>query len=171
MKATLEKLNELHSLGIIEKFAIGGGIGHFYYIEAGTTYDLDVMVILKVQSTPLTSLGPLYDWARSNEYEVIDEHIVIEGIPVQFLPTYNPMITEAVEQADQVKLFGVKTFMMKPEYLMAIMLDTYRSKDRERLIKFFAESTYSVELFESLIEKFNLVNKYKEFRAKYYEQQ
>ncbi len=170
MKATLEKINELHTLGIIEKFAIGGGIGHFYYIEAGTAYHLDVMVIMKVQTTPLLTLSPVYDWARSNGYEVIDEHIVVEGIPVQFLPTYNPMITEAVEQAHQVELFGVKTFMMKPEYLMVIMLDTYRAKDRERLIKFLAESTYSVELFESLTEKFNLKSKYKEFRAKYYDQ-
>ena len=102
---------------------------------------------------------------------VLDEHIVIEGIPVQFLPAYNPLIIEAVEQAQEVELFGIKTFIMKPEYLMVIMLDTYRAKDRERLIKFFAESRYSVELFETLTEKFNLISKYKEFRAKYYEQQ
>lgn len=170
MKKTLEKINELCDLGIINKYAIGGGIGHFYYIEAGTTYDLDIMIILKGQTTPLISLKPIYDWAQLNGYELIDEHIVIEGIPVQFLPVYNKLINEAVEQAKQVELFGVKTYMMKPEYLMAIMLYTFRAKDKERLIKFFAECTFSIELFEELTKKFELDTKYKEFKEKYYEE-
>jgi DNA-binding Lrp family transcriptional regulator len=170
MKATLEKINELQSMGIIERFAIGGGIAHFYYIEAGTTYDLDVMVGMKVQTSGLISLGPLYEWAEKSGYEVSEEHIVIEGIPVHFLPAYNPMVTEAIDKADQVEIFGVKTFIMSPEYLMVIMLDTYRTKDRERLIKFLSQSRYSTEIFESLAEKFNVLHKYKEFRAKYHDQ-
>jgi len=168
MKSTLEKLNELLNEGIIEKFAIGGGIGHFYYIEAGTTYDLDIMVLMKAQSSQLLSLNPLYDWARSHNYKTIDEYIIIEGIPVQFLPAYNPLVTEAIEQADCTEMFGVKTYIIKPEYLMAIMLDTNRAKDRERLIKFFSQASYSAELFEIVIKKFNLRKKYEEFKSKYY---
>jgi len=167
MKLTLEKLNELCKLGLFERYAIGGGIAHFYYIEAGTTYDLDVLVIMKTDQTLLISLTPLYDWARNEGYEVIEEHIVIEGVPVQFLPVFNDLITEAVEHAQEVKLFGVQTFIIKAEYLMAIMLDTYRAKDKERLLRFTSESSYSSELFESILIKFNLVKKYKIFKNKY----
>jgi len=170
MKATLEKINELHRQGIIERFAIGGGIAHFYYIEAGTTYDLDVMVGMKVQTSGLISLTSLYDWAEKSGYEVSEEHIVIEGIPVLFLPAYNPIVTEAIEKAEEVEIFGVKTFMMRPEYLMVIMLDTYRAKDRERLIKFLSQSRYSLEIFESLAARFGVLHKYEEFKAKYYDQ-
>ena len=168
MKATLEKISELQRLGIIGRFAIGGGIAHFYYIEAGTTYDLDVMVTMNAQASTIFSLEPLYEWAKKSGYIVSEEHIIIEGIPVQFLPSFNATITEAIEQADLVEIFGVKTFIMKPEYLMVIMLDTYRAKDRERLIKFFTQSGYSTTLFEALVAKFNLVEKLKEFKAKYY---
>ncbi|MDD8017238.1 MAG: hypothetical protein PHP42_02575 [Bacteroidota bacterium] len=167
MKATLEKLQELSKSGIIDKYAIGGGIAHFYYIEAGVTYDLDVMVIMKMSQTPLISMKPLYEWARLHGYESLDEHIVIEGIPVQFLPAYNPLVTEAVEQAREVELFGIKTFVMRPEYLMAIMLDTNRAKDRERLVRFFSECSFSQELFISVVEKFGLTEKYTKFRAMY----
>ena len=168
MKATLEKISELQRLGIIGRFAIGGGIAHFYYIEAGTTYDLDIMVTMNAQTSPLFSLEPLYQWASESGYAVSEEHIIIEGIPVQFLPAFNTIITEAIDQSEQVEIFGVKTFIMKPEYLMVIMLDTYRAKDRERLIKFFTQSGYSTTLFEALVAKFNLVEKLKEFKAKYY---
>lgn len=167
MKATLEKLNEMHALGLFDKYAIGGGIAHFYYIEAGATYDLDVMINLKVQTTEILTLSTLYEWAKKNGYEISHEHIIIEGIPVQFLPAYNPIITEAIENADQVELFGVKTFMMKPEYLMVIMLDTFRAKDRERLIQFMSQAKYSSVVFESLLSKFNLARKFTDFKAKY----
>ena len=167
MKATLEKLAELQKMGLYSKYTIGGGIAHFYYIEAGTTYDLDVMITLNVGTSGLVSLSPLYEWAKRCGYEVSQEHIIIDGIPVQFLLAYNPIVPEAIEHADEVELFGVKTYIMKPEYLMALMLDTMRSKDRERLMKFVSQVKYSTGLFESLLSKFNLVEKFRDFKAKY----
>ena len=134
MSAKPDILNWLFHIG---RFAIGGGIAHFYYIEAGTTYDLDVMVTMNAQASTIFSLEPLYEWAKKSGYIVSEEHIIIEGIPVQFLPSFNATITEAIEQADLVEIFGVKTFIMKPEYLMVIMLDTYIREERERSIKFF----------------------------------
>lgn len=64
MKATLEKIAEIQRMGLFNKFAIGGGIAHFYYIEAGTTYDLDIMINMNVQRPALLSLSSLYDWAK-----------------------------------------------------------------------------------------------------------
>lgn len=125
------------------------------------------MITLNVGTSGLVSLSPLYEWAKKYGYEVSQEHIIIGGIPVQFLPAYNPIVSEAIEQSDHVELFGVKTYIVKPEYLMVIMVDTMRSKDRERLIKFLSQVKYSAGLFESLLSKFNLVEKFRDFRAKY----
>jgi hypothetical protein len=44
MKETLQKINKLVELGIIEKYAIAGGMGQFYYIEPSLTYDLDLII-------------------------------------------------------------------------------------------------------------------------------
>jgi len=167
MKKTLEQLNSLVELGVIEKYAIGGGIAHFFYIEPSVTYDLDIMIRIKSVSDNLAPLKEIYDWARINNYEIKDEHIIIENIPVQFLPEYNPLIEEAVEKSAEVIIFNTKTFIIKPEYLMAIMLQTNRSKDRERLLLFLEQTNYTPSTFEEILIKFNLIENYDKFRKKY----
>lgn len=166
MKKTLEKINELAKAGIITNYAIAGGMGQFYYIEPSVTYDLDIIVNLASEKNKLNPLEPIYKWAEENNYKSIEEHIIIEGIPVQFIPAYNDLVTEALKNAVEIELYRVKTFIFKPEYLMAIMLQTNRSKDRERLIKFFEEAGFSLGEFENILEKFNLIEKYSEFKKR-----
>lgn len=167
MKKTLEQLNKLVEIGLIEKFAIGGGIAHFYYIEPSVTYDLDIMVRIKSVPNNLTPLKEIYEWAEINNFDIKDEHIIVENIPVQFLPEYNPLVEDAVEKATEVLIFDTKTFIIKPEYLMAIMLQTNRSKDRERLLLFLEQTDYDPSLFEEILVKFNLIESYAKFRKKY----
>lgn len=167
MKKTLEKINELVDLQIISKYAIAGGMGQFYYIEPSVTYDLDIVISIDSEENKLTPLGSIYRWAEKNNYNPVEEHIVIEGIPVQFLPAYNNLTLEALNNAAEVKLYEVNTYILKPEYLMAIMLQTNRSKDKERLLKFFEEAEFSSELFESILKRFNLYEKYSDFKKKF----
>lgn len=167
MKKTLEQLNKLVEIGLIEKFAIGGGIAHFYYIEPSVTYDLDIMVRIKSVPNNLTPLKEIYEWAEINNFDIKDEHIIVENIPVQFLPEYTPLAEDAVEKATEVLIFDTKTFIIKPEYFMAIMLQTNRSKDRERLLLFLEQTDYDPSLFEEILVKFNLIESYAKFRKKY----
>lgn len=85
---------------------------------------------------------------------------------MKFLPAYNDLVTEALSNKSEIELYGVKTFILKPEYLMAIMLQTNRPKDRERLLKFLKEAEYSKENFEDILERFNLKRLYSEFRKR-----
>ena len=167
MKKTLEKINELVSNGIIKNYAIGGGMGQFYYIEAGTTYDLDIMLELHIEDNPLNPLKDIYQWARKENYVEDKEHIIIEGIAVQFLPAYNELLKEAVAYSNKITLFGVATKVIKAEYLMAIMLQTYRSIDKTRLSKFFEEVNYDEALFQNIINKYALVDKLEDFKRKF----
>ena len=167
MKKTLEKINELVETGIITRYAIAGGMGQFYYIEPSVTYDLDVIVNLAFEKNKLNPLEDVYRWAKENNYKSIEEHIIIEGIPVRFLPAYNDLVTEALNNAVEIELYKIKTFIFKPEYLMAIMLQTNRPKDRERLIKFFEEADFSLEVFNNILERFSLVEKYSEFKKRF----
>jgi hypothetical protein len=59
--------------------------------------------------------------------------VIIEGIPVQFLPAYNALVEEALNQAQEVMFEGVPTRVLRSEHLLAICLQTGRNKDRDRV--------------------------------------
>lgn len=167
MKKTLQKINELVDKKVIEKYAIAGGIAQFYYIEPSVTYDLDLIVNFPNQGKKLNLLEELYSWARSNSYTIDREHIVIEGIPVQFLSAYNDLVIEALENAYGTNLFEEKTYILKAEYLMAIMLQTGRAIDKERLVRFFDDVEYDHFLFDDLVNRFGLTERLIDFRRRY----
>jgi hypothetical protein len=64
-------------------------------------------------------------------------------------------------------MFGVESFVMKPEYLMAIMLKTGRSIDRTRLVKFFEECDFDKNLLELILKMFSLIKEYNLFKEKF----
>ncbi len=109
----------------------------------------------------LNPLSVIYQWAEEHGYKTENEHIVIEGLPVQFLLAYNELVKEALENRAEINIFNEKTYILKAEYLMAIMLQTGRLTDRERLARFFAEAEYDNELFHSIIKRFGLEDIYK----------
>src|SRR5215471_7493310 len=103
MKRTLVVLNELEGEGIFSRYAIGGAMGAIFYTEPFLTFDLDVFVVLPQPACGLMSLVPIYDALRALGYEQKEnECVVIEGIPVQFLPAYNALVEEALDHAQQI---------------------------------------------------------------------
>ena len=58
-----------------------------------------VFVLLPQSKEDLFTLGPLYEILRTRGYSEDGEFVIIEGIPVQFLPPYNPLIEEALAEA------------------------------------------------------------------------
>lgn len=161
MKKTLKRINELMEIGIITNYAIAGGMAQFYYIEPSVTYDLDIVVHIPGDEDTLTPLTKIYEWAAQKGYSSEKEHIIIEGIPVQFLLPYDELVKEALENSDKIRLFDENTFILKPEYLMVIMLQTGRLTDKERLARFFAEADYDKNKFLDLVKRFNLFEVYK----------
>jgi len=142
-------------------------MGQFYYIEPTVTYDLDVMVHLnRVRENDLDPLREIYEWAKINNYKDENEYIIIEGMPVQFLPAFNNLVSGAIDNANKVKIFGIETFVMKPEYLMAIMLKTGRNKDKTRLASFLEEYNYDKKFFEVILKSHNLKKEFDAFKAK-----
>ena len=133
MKRTLQVLNELEKEGIFSRYAIGGAMAATFYTEPTLTFDLDVFVVLPAGSGPLLSLAPIYDALRSRGYREEAECVLIEGVPVQFLPVYNSLLTEALSDAQESSYEGTLTRVLRAEHLVAICLQTGRDKDRERV--------------------------------------
>jgi hypothetical protein len=163
MKKTLKKINDLVKQGIITNYAIAGGMAQFYYIEPSVTYDLDLIVQVPGEENTLNPLAKIYDWAAQNGYQPESEHIIIEGIPVQFLLAYNDLVKEALENSNKVSLYEEAAYILGPEYLMAIMLQTGRLSDKERLSKFLIEDVYDKNKFFTILERFNLLEVFKKF--------
>jgi len=161
MQKTLQKINELVEKNIINAYAIAGGMAQFYYIEPSVTYDLDLIVHIPGEENNLNPLSPIYQWANKNGLLTEDEHIIIEGIPVQFLLAYNQLVEEALLNRVEIVIFEEKTFILKAEFLMAIMLQTGRLSDKERLAKFFIEAEYDKTKFLELLKRFGLEEIYK----------
>ena len=140
MKKTLRVLNELEKKGIIQRYAMGGAVASLFYMEPVLTYDLDVFVFLHSPKGKLLSLAPIYECLRGKGYTAVREHVVIEGVPVQFIPAYNALVEEAVKEAKTVRYQGIRVRVLLPEHLVAIMLQTFRPKDRSRIPQFLEEA-------------------------------
>jgi hypothetical protein len=91
MKKTLKIINELKEKGLIGDYVIGGGIATIFYVEPFLTYDLDVFIIpsKKEKKKNLILLSPIFNYLEDKGYHWRGEHIIIEGIPVQFIPADN----------------------------------------------------------------------------------
>jgi len=133
MRRTLQVLNELEQEGLLSRYAIGGAMGATFYTEPFLTFDLDVFIVLPRTVAGLLTLAPLYDALRARGYTEENECVLIEGVPVQFLPAYNFLVEEALNQAREIVYEDVPARVLRSEHLIAIFLQTGRSKDRDRV--------------------------------------
>ena len=156
MKATLAVLNDLVAHGSLGRYAIGGAMGAMFYVEPVATYDLDIFVVLPTTSVGLVTLTPLYDALRQRGYEPQAEHVVIEGVPVQFLPAYNDLIEEALDQARDVEVDGVPTRVLRIEHLICVAVQTNRPKDRERVRLLTQEAEVAPDLLADICARHGL---------------
>jgi hypothetical protein len=168
MEKTIQAIVQAQNAGLFSSYAIGGGIAALFYIEPVATFDLDIFIILPKSSSPLISLSPIYSWFSDRGYKPSQEQIVIEGIAVQFIPVYNDLVKNGVIDAAEKKYGNTPTRVLKPEYLIALMLQTYRSKDKERLSKFLQETTIDYPLLDSILLKYNLKAVFETFKEHYY---
>ena len=163
MKKTLLVLNDLKSKGIINEYAIGGGMGAVFYIEPILTYDLDVFIMTGDEAN-LQPLAALYQYLKKKGYRPKQEQIIIEGIPVQFLPAFNELLNEAVREARKIKYQGTETRVMTVEHLLAIMLQTGRAKDRERFFKVLEEADIDQAKLSRILKRFDLLEKFQKWK-------
>lgn len=163
MEKALRIINELKRSGLIRAYAIGGGIAATYYIEPILTYDLDIFFIPHAEG--LDMLSPIYGELKKRGYSLQKELVIVEGIPVQFIPIYNDLVKEAVETANTSMYKRVKTRILRPEYLLAIALQTNRPKDRERAVRLLSQTKLDSKLLAGLLKKYGLGERYRNLKA------
>ena len=155
--------------GVIAHYAIGGAVGATFYLEPAATLDVDVFVLLANPGGGLISLAPIYEYLKARGGIEDREHIVIGDWPVQFLVPANDLERDAVEGSIPVDVDGVRTWVMLPEYLVAIALSTGRAKDYLRILQFIKEKAVDDVVLRAILEKHGLLSKWEVFREKYLE--
>ena len=126
-------LNRMHDEDVVAQYAVGGATAVLFYAEPTRTYDLDVFVTLEaVGNDALAPLSRVYEWARGQGFGLQAEHLLIEGVPVQLLPTYNALVEAALATARVHDYGGVPVRVVGPEHLVALALQAGGARRRER---------------------------------------
>lgn len=163
MKEIFQVINELVAEKVIDTYAVGGAIAAHFYIEAFATFDIDIFFPVAAQSSSLFNLGPLYEHLRQKGYLPKGEMIRIKGWDVQFLPTFDDLTDEAVQNAVYFNVDGEPVRVMPAEYLVAIALKTGRSKDLARVKMFMDEGKANEELVDTLVRRFDLEARWQKY--------
>ena len=167
MEKTVAVINELEKRGFVERYAIGGAVGAAFYMEAILTYDLDVFISLPRRAGGLVTLSPIYEFLQNRGYVAEREHVVIEGVPVQFLPAGNSLVEEALSAAREVAYGTAQTRVFRAEHLLAIMLQTYRPKDKARAVQMLGEAPVDREQLTRILDRHGLGERWRDFRRQF----
>ena len=127
----LETLNGLKRKGIIKDYTIGGGYAVNYYLEPSYTYGLDVLVLLSSDA----DYHALYKHFREAGNKIENIYVMIGDLPVQFLPSFiSPLFDEAIKKARRITVRGVPGKVVRVEYLIALLLVSFRTKDKIHIL-------------------------------------
>lgn len=156
---TLRALNAVKADGVIEEYAIAGAMAILFWTEPVPTFDLDVLVFLPpAPSEALVSLDPLYRWTQARGYPAVKEHILIEGVRTQFLPSPAPLADEAIETAATLDYHGIPVRVVRPEYLVALYSEpsARTAKRRERAAMLLDWPGLNRKLLDEILDRHDI---------------
>jgi len=154
----LRALNAMKAEGVIEEYAIAGAMALVFWTEPVPTWDLDVFVFLPSGAGPLISLEGIYRWATARGYAIEKEHVIIEGVPTQFLASPGPLGDESIRAAATLDYGDVRTRVVLPEYLVALYLrpEARTPKRRERAAMLLEWPGLNRARLDAILERYGL---------------
>ncbi len=164
MEKVIQVLNRMQADGVVEKYAIGGGIAFVRYLEPYETDDIDVFISpVTVGQMGLVSLEPIYTYLKNLGYEAVKEGVVVEGWLVQFVPAFNSLQEEAVEKAHRVPFGKEYTYLFSAEHLAAELLRSGRPHDHARTVALVESDQMEMKAFREIINRHGLAKIWKKF--------
>ena len=159
----LRVMNALIEQRELEDYVIGGGVAVLYYSEPVLTYDFDLFCVFPSQQGLLLDPAPVFRALRQQGYLFgKEDRIMIEGIPVQLLPVTDGLVAEAVAHAAPITISGVSTKIFTIEYLIAMMLQLNRPKDRAKIDLLVHNESVAVnrDILHPLLTRFQLIKRW-----------
>ena len=168
LKKTLAIINQMQAAGIIGRYAIGGAMGATFYLEPVATVDVDVFVDIHAPPGQLIATPkPIYDYLTVRGCKAEGEYLVIEGWPVQFLPSTGPLVEEAIAQARETEVEEERASVFSAEHLVAIALQTGRAKDKARILQFAEAGVLDQQRLNDILKRHRLVDRWERFERQF----
>jgi hypothetical protein len=79
-------------------------------------------------------------------------------------------VEEALLEAVEIYYKQTKTRIVSVEHLIAIMVQTYRPKDRERILLIRDETQIDALYLDTILKRHELLNKWRDFKRRYDEE-
>ena len=92
---------------------------------------------------------------------------LIEGWPVQFLPPSDALDEEALQEAVETEVEGVRTGVITAEHLVALALKTGRAKDFTRILQFVESGVLDADQLDQILQRHGLLEKWEQFGVKF----
>jgi hypothetical protein len=166
MREVAKLLNAMCEAGVISEYAVFGAIAQMRYTEPVATLDADVLVSVP-RSEGLGVLKPIYEFCASRGYQPEGEAIRVGAWPVQFVPTFNALTREALEQAETIDFEGVPLRVARADHLAVIALSVGRPKDWARILSLLESESASREQVADLAARHGLSEAWKKFEARF----
>ena len=166
MKDVAKLMNELRASGIIIDYALFGATAQMRYTEPVATLDADVLIAVP-EPERLDLLEPIYAFCATRGFHPQGEAIRVGAWPVQFIPVFDSLTRDAMEQADTVDFEGEPLRVVRADHLAVIALSTGRAKDFARILALLEAGCVAPEEIASLAKKHGFAQAWIEFKKKF----
>jgi hypothetical protein len=166
VKQVVQLIHDMQGAGIIRNYALFGAIAQMRYTQPVITFDVDVLIALESPGR-IAALSGVYAFCATKGYQTEGEAVRVGAWPVQFLPAYNALTREALEQAETTAIEGVEARVVRADYLAVIALDTGRAKDYERVLALLESGRTSRERVEALALRHGLGEAWRRFAKRF----
>ena len=93
--------------------------------------------------------------------------MLIAGWPVQFLPCQGSLLEEALAQAVERDVDGVRARVFTAEHLAAVALQTGRNKDKARVLHFVESSAIDKVQLREIVARHGLLDRWEQFERQF----
>ena len=168
MREVAQLLNEMRAAGVVRNYALFGAMAQMRYTEAVATIDADVLVAVPAPADGrLDPLREIYEFCASKGYRPQGEAVAVGAWPVQFIPAFDGLTREAMEQADTADFDGQPMRVVQAAHLAAIALSVGRPKDYARVVALLDSGATTVDEVAGLAARHGLDDAWQSFRRKF----
>ena len=166
MQKVAKLLNAMISEEVISDYAVFGAVAQMRYTEAVATLDADILVAVP-DMEQLDVLTPLYEFCADRGYHADGESIRVGNWPVQFIPAFDEITRDALQEAEEGDIDGVPLRVVRADYLAAIALSVGRAKDHARVLALLENDAVTIQRLEQLCVEYGLSEQWSRYRERF----
>lgn len=172
LKNLLTAINRAQADGVIDQYAVAGAAGAAFYIEPAAVLEAEIYVKLPSETTSSAlSLAPIYQYFSARGDAVEGDLVTIATWPTRFLALATDLEHEGFNESVPKEVEGMKTWVMTPEHLVGIALQTGRPEDLTLALKLLNSEAVDRNKLHLMLHRFGLGPRWHEFSSKYLEDQ